>query len=223
MPYTCRPFRGVRKRVGDWRQELADGMREAARPGQVETLVRYVELLVRWNQAFNLTAVRDPAAMVPRHILDSAVLAPFVRPGSLLDVGTGAGLPGIVLATLLPDVPVTLLDSNGKKTRFCRQAVAELGLGNVTVVQARVEGYRPVERFVTVVSRAFASLTDFVNGTRQLLADGGTFLAMKGAYPHDELNALPAGVRNLGVHPLQVPGLDAERHVVEMELQNSER
>lgn len=201
----------------DWRQQLRDDLAALGFPGG-DTLVAYVELLDRWNKAFNLTAVRDPAEMVPRHILDSAVLAPMMRSGRLIDVGTGAGLPGIVLAVLRPELPVTLLDSNGKKTRFCRQAVAELGLENVAVFQARVEDYRPVERFVTVVSRAYASLADFVTSTRHLLVEGGKFLAMKGAYPHDELSALPAGVRVTGIHPLQVPGLHAERHVVEMEL-----
>lgn len=205
-----------------WRKILHDALREAGLETAETSLARYVELLVRWNQAFNLTAVRDPAGMVPRHILDSAVLSPLLRAGPLLDVGTGAGLPGIVLAILDPGLKVTLLDSNGKKTRFCRQAAAELGLKNVEVVQARCEDYRPTGGFVTVVSRAFASLADFVTGTRHLLVDGGTFLAMKGAYPHQELAALPEGVRVRGVHPLQVPGLDAERHVVEMELLHRE-
>ena len=204
--------------MADWRAQLEQGLGELGRPEAAATLARYVELLARWNQAFNLTAVRDPVEMVPRHIRDSAVLAPFVTRGPVIDVGTGAGLPGIVLAVLRPEIEFTLLDSNGKKTRFCRQAVAELGLKNVAVTQARDEDYRPVERFVTVVSRAFASLADFVSGTRHLLTDGGAFLAMKGAYPHDELSDLPAGVRVVAVHPLHVPGLAAERHVVEMQL-----
>ncbi|HEX7047300.1 MAG TPA: 16S rRNA (guanine(527)-N(7))-methyltransferase RsmG [Gammaproteobacteria bacterium] len=202
----------------EWHDQLRDGLHVLGFAGHDAILRRYVELLARWNQAFNLTAVRDPAEMVPRHILDSAVLAPFVKAGRLADVGTGAGLPGIVLAVLRPEIAITLIDSNGKKTRFCRQAASELGLENVAVEQARVEGYRPTERFVTVVSRAYASLGEFVTSTRHLLKDGGIFLAMKGAYPHDELQALPEGVRVLGVHPLKVPGLDAERHVVEMEL-----
>lgn len=204
--------------MNDWREQLEGGLRELGHAGASDPLARYVELLSHWNQAFNLTAVREPAEMVTRHILDSAVLAPFIAAGPVADVGTGAGLPGIVLAVLLPDVSFTLLDSNGKKARFCRQAVTDLGLGNVAVTQARVEGYRPTERFVTVVSRAFASLADFASTTRHLVIEGGAFLAMKGAYPHDELKALPAGVHVRGVHPLEVPGLEAERHVVEMEL-----
>lgn len=213
------PLDGAMK---DWQQELDEGLRALGVAGHADVLRRYVDLLVRWNRAFNLTAVRDPAEMVPRHILDSAVIAPFAGPGPLVDVGTGAGLPGIVLAVLRPDLEVMLLDSNGKKTRFCRQAVSELGLGNVAVTQVRVEDYRPREGFATVVSRAFASLADFVTGTRHLLIEGGTFLAMKGAYPHEELHALPADVRVVGVHPLAVPGLDAERHVVEIAMRSED-
>lgn len=204
--------------MSDWHEQLERGLDALGFAAAAPALTRYVELLDRWNRAFNLTAVRDPAAMVPRHILDSAVLAPFIRPGRLVDVGTGAGLPGIVLAVLRPEIDVTLLDSNGKKTRFCRQAATELGLGNVEVVHARVEDYRPGEGFVTVVSRAFASLAEFIAGAGHLQADGGRFLAMKGAYPHDELQALPANARVVAVHPLDVPGLDAARHLVELEL-----
>lgn len=205
--------------MNSWPKKLHDALQESGHGQAAEQLVRYVELLERWNQAFNLTAVRDPAEMVTRHIMDSVVVMPFIKGGSLADVGTGAGLPGIVLAILRPELDVMLIDSNGKKTRFCRQAATELGLQNVAVEHVRVEDYRPVERFATVVSRAYASLEDFVSSTRHLLNEGGTFLAMKGAYPHQELSALPAGVHLHAVHPLQVPGLDAKRHVVEMELQ----
>ncbi|MBW3567380.1 MAG: 16S rRNA (guanine(527)-N(7))-methyltransferase RsmG [Proteobacteria bacterium] len=208
--------------MGEWRKILHVEIQALGHPDAGESLVRYVELLERWNQAYNLTAVRDPAEMVQRHILDSAVIEPFLAKGLIADVGTGAGLPGIVLAILQPELAFTLIDSNGKKTRFCRQAVAELGLENVAVEQARVEDYRPVERFATVVSRAYASLAEFVSSTRHLLVEGGTFLAMKGAYPHQELNELPAGVRLVAVHPLSVSGLNAERHLVEMELQRQE-
>lgn len=204
--------------MADWQQALRDGLDRLGTPEASERLCAYVELLVRWNRAFNLTAVRDPEDMVRRHILDSAVIGPYVRAGSLLDVGSGAGLPGIVLALLRPELSVTLLDSNGKKTRFCRQAATELGLDNVEVVQSRVEDYRPPEGFATVVSRAFAALADFVEGAGHLLAPGGRLLAMKGAYPHDELSALPSHARAVAVHPLVVPGLDAERHLVELEL-----
>lgn len=204
--------------MSDWQQVLSAQLAAMGNGRTAPLLTRYVSLLVRWNQAFNLTAVRDPVEMVPRHILDSAVIAPFVTAGPVADVGTGAGLPGIVLAILQPKLEITLIDSNGKKTRFCRQAVNELGLENVAVIQSRVEDYRTNERFATVVSRAYSSLLDFVDSTRHLLAEGGKFLAMKGAYPHEELLALPEWVRVIAVHPLHVPGLDAERHLVEMEL-----
>lgn len=204
--------------MSDWQQTLNAQLAALGYGRAADLLCRYVAILVRWNQAYNLTAVRDPNEMVTRHILDSAVVAPFVTNGPTADVGSGAGLPGIVLAVLQLNRTFTLIDSNGKKTRFCRQAVTDLGLENVAVVQARVEDYRPVERFATVVSRAYASLHDFVCDTRHLLLEGGKFLAMKGAYPHHELEALPDGVRVLAVHPLHVPGLDAERHLVEMEL-----
>lgn len=208
--------------MSDWQQTLNAQLAAMGHGEAADLLCRYVALLVRWNQAFNLTAVREPAEMVTRHILDSAVIAPFLPHGPVADIGSGAGLPGLVLAVLRRDETFTLVDSNGKKTRFCRQAVTELGLENVAVVHARVEDYRPVERFATVVSRAYASLHDFVSDTRHLLVSGdnerGKFLAMKGAYPHHEMEALPGGVRVLAVHPLHVPGLDAERHLVEMEL-----
>lgn len=204
--------------AADWQQALRNGLAELGVPNAADVLCEYVSLLMRWNRAFNLTAVREPDEMVSRHILDSAVIAPFAGSGPLLDVGSGAGLPGIVLAVLKPGLRVTLLDSNGKKTRFCRQAAAELGLRNVEVVQSRVEDYRPPEAFATVVSRAFAALGDFVDGARHLVVPGGRLLAMKGAYPHEELSALPPRARALAVHPLVVPGLDAERHLVELEL-----
>ena len=187
-------------------------------PELADKLAAYVELLQKWNQAFNLTAVRDPAEMVTRHILDSLAVAAFLPLGSLLDVGTGPGLPGIPLALLEPDRQVTLLDSNIKKTRFCRQAGLALGLKNVDVVHARAEGYLPDQPFATVISRAFASLADFVAGTRHLVAEGGSLLAMKGAYPEEEVRALPDGVTVVASHRLDVPGLGAERYLLELRL-----
>lgn len=208
----------------DWRAQLETGLQTVVpqRPARLcENLAAYVELLEKWNQAFNLTAVREPSEMVSRHILDSLAVAPFLPPGSrgaLVDVGTGAGLPGIPLALLDPERPVSLLDSNIKKTRFCRQAVLALGLQNVDVIHARDSDYLPAEPFATVISRAFASLADFVAGTRHLVAVGGTLLAMKGAYPEEEVRALPEGVSVTAVHRLKVPGLDAERHLLELRL-----
>lgn len=203
----------------DWQQRLDDGLAaldlpaaSAARDG----LADYLALLAKWNRAFNLTAVRDPAAMVTRHILDSLVVAPHVPSGSFCDVGTGPGLPGIPLALLEPARRAVLLDSNIKKTRFCRQAAAELGLRNVEVVHGRVEDYRPKERFATVISRAFASLAEFVATSRHLVAAGGIMLAMKGTYPENEIEQLPADVSVAATHRLRVPGLDAERHLIEL-------
>lgn len=204
----------------DWRAGLAPGLAalKITLPAESEArLLEFVELLMRWNQAYNLTAVRDPAEMVVKHLLDSLAVLPYVTRGPVEDVGAGAGLPGIPLAIALPDTRFILLDSNGKKTRFMTQAAASLKLRNVEVVQARAEGYRPVEPFATVLSRAFASLGEFLKLAGHGCAAGGRLLAMKGAHPKDELQGLPPGFRVLGVHPLKVPGLDAERCLVEIE------
>jgi len=206
----------------DWQKSLAPGLKKlgvSLPAGGEAALLRYVELLVRWNQAYNLTAVRDPDEMVTKHLLDSLAILPFVTGATVADVGTGAGLPGIPLAVALPGTRFTLVDSNGKKTRFVTQAKAELKLANVEVVQARTESYEPAALFSQVMSRAFASLKDFATLAGALAAPGGRLLAMKGAVPREELAELPAGFRVLAVHPLKVPGLDAERCLVEMEKQ----
>jgi 16S rRNA (guanine527-N7)-methyltransferase len=181
-------------------------------------LLDYLALLCKWNQAYNLTAVRDPAAMVTRHLLDSLAIAPWLRGSRCIDVGTGAGLPGIPLAILFPERDFHLLDSNGKKTRFLFQVQTALALANITIHQARVEEFRPAQRFDVVLSRAFASLTDMVAGTRHLLRPQGVFLAMKGACPDDEIAAVAAQCCLRGLHPLRVPGLDEQRHLVELSL-----
>jgi len=196
-------------------QKLQDGIRQlqlTLPDGAEDQLLRYLALLVKWNAAYNLTAVRDPEQMVVKHLLDSLSILPCVQGDSLIDVGTGAGLPGLVLAMVKPELQVTLLDSNGKKVRFLRQVIAELGLKNAEAVQTRVEEFD--RTFSLVSSRAFATLADMVNGSRQLLADGGEFLAMKGVYPTEEIAALPAGFRVQAVVPLCVPFLDEERHLV---------
>ncbi|MGH8398082.1 MAG: 16S rRNA (guanine(527)-N(7))-methyltransferase RsmG [Gammaproteobacteria bacterium] len=206
----------------DWRQLLAPGLIqlgvELPDDGAVK-LLTFIELLVKWNAAYNLTAVREPTEMVSKHLLDSLTLAPYLHGKSILDVGTGAGLPGIPLAIALPDRHFTLLDSNGKKTRFLTHAATALGLKNVDVVQVRAEDYRPKEPFDTVTSRAFASLADFLELTVHLCTPGGYWLAMKGEPPDDELRALPAGFRLVALHPVHVPGLDAQRCVVKIERQ----
>lgn len=180
--------------------------------GAMDKLLAYLALLVKWNAAYNLTAIRDPEQMVIKHLLDSLSIVPYVQGGSLIDVGTGAGLPGLVLAIVKPDLRVTLLDSNGKKVRFLRQVIADLQIKNAEAVQTRVEEFD--RTFDLVSSRAFATLADMVNGSRQLLAGQGEFLAMKGQQPAEEIAALPAGFVVRDVVPLHVPFLDEERHLV---------
>ena len=188
---------------------------DAAVAGRLAALV---ELLVKWNRVYNLTAVREPHAMVVRHILDSLVVLPFLTRGRLLDAGTGAGLPGLPIAIARPDLFVTLLDSNAKKLRFVRQAATELGLDNLEVVQQRMEQYRPAQSFDMVISRAVASIGDIYRDTAHLVRPGGRFLFMKGSSPDAEIAAFaPPG--QLHVEALQVPGLDAQRHLVWFEKQ----
>ena len=184
---------------------------------QVERLERYLALLEKWNRVYNLTAIREPERMVTHHVLDSLAILPHVRGPRVLDVGSGAGLPGIPLAIAAPALAVTLLDSNHKKAAFLQQAVGDLRLTNATIVAERVESWRTETRFDTIVSRAFADLGEFVAAAARLLAPGGTIAAMKGVHPHDEIERLPAGFRVREVVKLDVPLLDAERHVVLVE------
>jgi 16S rRNA (guanine527-N7)-methyltransferase len=184
---------------------------------QVERLERYLALLEKWNRVYNLTAIREPERMVTHHLLDSLAILPHVRGPRVLDVGSGAGLPGIPLAIAAPELAITLLDSSHKKAAFLQQAVAELGLANATVVADRVESWQTDARFDTIVSRAFADLGEFVAAAARLLAPGGVIAAMKGVHPHDEIERLPAGFRVREVLRLEVPLLDAERHLVLVE------
>lgn len=179
--------------------------------GAVPRLLDYLDLLVRWNAAYNLTAVRDPAEMVTRHLLDSLAILPFVSGATLADLGTGPGLPGIVLAIAAPGRAITLVDSNGKKVRFLREAIRSLKLEGVQAVQSRVEDVQG--RFDCVTARAFATLADMLGWGGHLLAPGGTWLAMKGRRPDDELEALPPGFELASMHTLAVPGLEGERHL----------
>lgn len=196
----------------------------------IDRLLRYLALLQRWNSTYNLTAVREPAAMLTQHLVDClAVLPPLKRqlethpPRSqtprVLDVGSGGGLPGIVLAILDPALDVTCVDTVGKKAAFIRQAAGELGLRSLHAAHARVEALSPAVRgagFDVITSRAFASLADFTSLTRELIAPGGMWLAMKGRAPTDEITALPRSVNVFHVEQLDVPGLDAERCIVWM-------
>ena len=178
----------------------------------IASLLAYVGLLERWNATYNLSAVRDPIEMVTRHLLDSLAIVPDVSGATLADLGSGAGLPGIPLAIVAPERAVSVMDSNGKKTRFLRAAVRELGLRNVSVVEKRVEAAEG--RFDCITARAFATLADMLGWGGRLLAADGVWLALKGRFPQDELAVLPDGFRVDRIRTLAVPGLAAERHVV---------
>jgi 16S rRNA (guanine527-N7)-methyltransferase len=184
---------------------------------QINQLERYLDLLEKWNRAYNLTAIRERERMVTHHLLDSLAILPYVQGLRILDVGSGAGLPGIPLAVADPALRVVLLDSNQKKAAFVRQAVVELNLTNAEVHAERAEAWRTDMRFDTIVTRAFAELAEFVSASARLLAPGGALLAMKGQYPLDEINRLPTSFRAKDVVKLHVPQLDAERHLVIME------
>lgn len=171
----------------------------------------YLKLLSRWNKIYNLTAVRDERAMVTRHLLDSLAVQPHLSGQRFIDVGTGAGLPGIPLAIASPKQHFALLDSNGKKTRFLVHAVNELGLSNVEVIKARVTDYVPESAYDTVLSRAFGSLGDMISSCQHLLVSGGEFLAMKGQRPDEELQRVESDALEVSVIDLQVPGLSEER------------
>ena len=177
-------------------------------------LVKYVELLDKWNKAYNLTSVREPSQMMVKHILDALVVAPHINGKNYIDVGTGPGLPGIVLAIALPDTQFILLDSLGKRVRFLTQVKHELGLTNVTPVQSRVEEYQAPVKLDGVLSRAFASIQDMVQWCEHLIDDSGKFIALKGQYPDEELASLPENIKFEENIILEVPGLDAQRHLI---------
>lgn len=204
----------------DWKsseQLLADGIADLelsvsarARTG----MIRYLQELETWNRSYNLTAIREPAQMVVKHLLDSLTVLPYLGEGrSLLDVGTGAGLPGLIIALCTPRLEVTVLDSNGKKAAFLRHCVRSLELKNVQVAQTRVEDYRPGQGFATVISRAFAALDSFTVAAGHCCADSGQMLAMLGARPGDEVLQAVSGFTLQRLESLSVPGLAAERHI----------
>lgn len=208
---------------GAQRAALDEGARRlgvAPTPGQTETLLAYLALMVRWNRVYNLTAVRDPSEMLVHHLLDClAVVAPLRgqthgKPARLLDVGSGAGLPGVVLAVAMPELDVTCIDAVGKKAAFVREVVGSLSLTNLHAEHGRVENL--AGRYDVIASRAFASLADFVGSTRHLRDADGVWMAMKGRPSEGELRALPEGVAVFHVEQLTVPGLDAERSLVWM-------
>ncbi len=201
----------LRDRLDDGLMSLGVALDVAKR----DQLLQYIALLDKWNKVYNLTAVREPERMIGLHILDSLSTLPHLGTCSnILDVGTGGGLPGIPLAVANPCLQVTMLDAIAKKTTFVRQAIADLGLKNADVVTGRVENYRPIKKFDHVISRAFAELKDFVEGSGHLCAEGGAMLAMKGVYPHDEIGRLPVGFVAKQVIALNVPGVEGQRHLV---------
>jgi len=200
----------------DWHEQLEQGL--AAMGLQLsarrrDMLLAYLGLLSKWNRAYNLTAIREPAVMVRRQLLDSLSILPWVDEGPLLDVGTGAGLPGIPLSIARPDLAFSLLDTNGKKTRFVNQVVGELGLANVEVIRGRVEQLKRPAHYAQISSRAFATLAEMVSLTQHLLAPDGHWLAMKGADPEAEQADLPLEIAAKTVE-LQVPGERGRRHLV---------
>lgn len=183
----------------------------------ITALAAYLRLLEQWNRAYNLTAVRELGDMVAKHVLDSAAVLPWLHGARVLDVGSGAGLPGIPLAILSPERDYVLLDGLGKRTRFLTQVVLELRLAHVRVVQARVEDWRPPAPFASVISRAFSALPDFVALAGRHCAADGRLLAMKGQLDAAELAGVPAGWRVRAAHRLAVPGVGGERHLLELE------
>ena len=193
-------------------------MRLDVSPAQQDKLMNYLALMFKWNAVYNLTSLRDPMQMVTHHLLDSLAAVPaFAAAQNVLDVGSGGGLPGIVLAIVRPDMKVSMIDTVHKKTAFLTQVKAELGLANVTVYTARVEQLQVSDKFDVITSRAFADLSDFVNWSSHLLADGGRYIALKGVAPKDEQERLPAEWKVDKVEPLDVPRLGAERHLVFIE------
>ena len=198
---------------------LATGARElgiALQAPAVESLLRLVDELEAGNAQFNLTAIRDRLGMLRKHVLDSLSLQPYLRGVRIADIGTGAGFPGLPLAIVNPQRRFTLVEATGKKARFVVQTAERLGCVNVQVEHARAENYRPFELFDTVVARALSSLADFAAYAGHLCARDGRLLAMKGKRPDEEMAALPKSFRVLAVHRLKVPGLDDERHLVEL-------
>ncbi len=204
-----------------WRIRLADGLRQLACPLDASTqqhLLEYIALLVQWNAAYNLTAVREPLAMIDRHLIDALAVLPYALERDLADIGSGPGIPGLVLAMVQPYQRVWLVDSNGKKARFLRECVRRLPLPQVSVYEQRAQALPQGAGFTQVVSRAYAELSDFVQSTRQIIAPDGRWLALKGKRPDAEIARLPEDIEVTGVHPLRVPGADGERHLVLMRL-----
>ena len=197
------------------RTELTAGLRALGIDGQCATpLLAYLAILLRWNLTYNLTAIKEPQAMVQRHLLDSLAIHPYIATDRLADLGSGAGLPGIPLAIANPTLQVDLIESNGKKVRFLREVIHRLGLTNVEVIHRRIEATAPPHRYACLVARALCALAPLVTLSSSLLRPSGQLLAMKGIYPTQEIAALPPSWSVAAVHPIAVPGLNEQRHLV---------
>ncbi|MGB0449374.1 MAG: 16S rRNA (guanine(527)-N(7))-methyltransferase RsmG [Porticoccaceae bacterium] len=212
MPHNLQSEKALRAQLENGIEELTI----ECTPQQIDQLIEYVSLLVTWNNAYNLTAIRDPQQMIALHILDSLAILPYVTGKNLIDVGTGPGLPGIPLAIMCPDKTFKLLDSNGKKTRFLFHARCQLKLQNLTEIQSRVEQFIPEKTYDIVLSRAFTSVAEMVAKCKHLLSPGGRFLAMKGKFPQSELSLLEKDYKVDVSHRLMVPGVEGERHLIEI-------
>ena len=206
--------------LADRHQELKAGINSLGidcTSQQLEKLLTYLELLERWNKAYNLTAIRDPIQMVRLHLLDSLAIHPYIQAGrEIIDVGTGPGLPGIPLAILNPNINFTLLDSNGKKTRFLFQAISDLSLENAREVNQRVENYQSQKPYDIVLSRAFSAISDMLNQCDHLVSDTGCFLAMKGKKPDSELSQITKAYKVVDLSEVKVPQIDSERHLIKI-------
>ena len=204
--------------VASLRPELESGLAQLALdPALAAPLLDYLALLSRWNATYNLTAIRDPREMLTKHLLDSLAIAPFLREiATLADLGTGPGLPGIPLAIALPSLQVTLVESNGKKARFLREAVRRLGLPNAAVFEGRIEAFAPAQPFDAITARALATVPLILELGGHLLKPEGRLLAMKGADFETEIATLPADWRVRAIHPLRVPGLNGQRHLLDI-------
>ncbi|PCH62515.1 MAG: 16S rRNA (guanine(527)-N(7))-methyltransferase RsmG [SAR86 cluster bacterium] len=201
------------------KQELAEGISElglTVTDQMLGQLLSYLQLLLKWNKTYNLTAVKDIQEMVSRHLLDSLAVSPYLEGHTIIDVGSGAGLPGIPLGIIHPDKEFTLIDSNGKKTRFLFQAKLELGLGNITIANERIENFKTEQQVDIVMCRAFSSLSDVLAKSQQIFSQKTKLLALKGNYPQEEIENLSAAYQLVSVIKIDLPGANTQRHLVEV-------
>lgn len=209
------PFEQIQDKLAKACQKLPFSVSEE----QQSQLIKYLEMVNKWNKAYNLTSVRDPLEMVTVHLVDSIAVSPLLEGKRFIDVGTGPGLPGVPLAIMCPDAQFVLLDSLGKRIRFLKQVAFELKLANIEPIQSRVEEHTPEVEFDAVITRAYASIELMLSSCQHLVTSGGKFLALKGIYPEEELDAVSDAFSVVESTPLNVPGLDAQRHVIKIEKQ----